>query len=76
MTAIYGTRTGRRPSTGTDNAYFITQDWKLSPRPQLPTPARRGGAAVCIIGETVREELFGAADPLGSHHPPRHVSCR
>ena len=35
----------------------------------------RGGGAVCIIGETVREKLFGPADPLGRHIRVSNVSC-
>ena len=61
--------------TGTDNGYFITQDWDLvAGRPFLDSELR-GGAAVCVIGETVRKELFGGGDPVGETLRVGKVSC-
>jgi putative ABC transport system permease protein len=36
----------------------------------------RTGAAVCILGETLRAELFSSGDPLGSAIRLKQVSCR
>jgi putative ABC transport system permease protein len=33
------------------------------------------GAAVCIIGETTRQELLGSADPIGARLRLRSLSC-
>jgi len=35
----------------------------------------RSGAAVCIIGQTTKTELIGAADPIGSRLRLRSLSC-
>ena len=40
-------------STGTDNDYFVTQDWMLAAGRQFLEGEISGGGAVCIIGETV-----------------------
>ena len=32
----------------------------------------QSGTPVCVLGETVREELFGAEDPVGASDPRGH----
>ncbi len=61
--------------TGTDNDYFVTQDWLLAAGRQFLEGEMRGGRAACIIGQTVREKLFGHADPLGQNLRVGNVSC-
>ncbi len=59
---------------GTNNDYLVAQDWSLaSGRDFLPAEER--GQAACIIGQTVREELFGAADPVGLTIRVSNISC-
>lgn len=59
---------------GTNNDYLVAQDWSLaSGRDFLPAEER--GQAACIIGQTVREELFGAADPIGLTIRVSNISC-
>ena len=36
----------------------------------------RAGAAVCIIGDTIRKQFFGGQDPLGSTIRLEKISCR
>jgi putative ABC transport system permease protein len=59
---------------GTTNDYLIAQDWDLAAgRTFLPGEER--GQAACIVGETVRRELFGAADPVGQTIRVSNISC-
>lgn len=59
---------------GTTNDYLIAQDWNLSSgRTFLPNEER--GQAACIIGQTVRHELFGAADPVGQTIRVSNIAC-
>ncbi len=53
---------GRNWSTsviGSTNAWFDTGNWKLKSGRAFSDDELRAGAAVCIIGETVRRELYG-----------------
>ncbi len=60
---------------GTTNDYLIAQDWDVAlGRTFLPNEDR-GSRAACIIGETVRKELFGAADPVGQNIRVSNVAC-
>ena len=52
---------------GTDNDYFVTQDWALKSGRQFLDGEIRGGGAACIIGATVRKKLFGRAIPSAQH---------
>ncbi len=61
--------------TGTDNAYVITQDWALLAGRQFLDGEIRGGVAVCIIGTTVRDTLFGSVTPIGRSIRVGKVAC-
>jgi putative ABC transport system permease protein len=52
--------------TGSTNAWFETGNWKLAQGRPFEPDEQLAGAAVCVIGETVRRELFGGAVPAGS----------
>ena len=63
--AIFGNRNRSTTVTGTTNDYLKTRNWTLASG-RLFTPTElQGGRAVCILGETVKEELFGGMDPIG-----------
>ena len=75
VTLIYGTESRITAVTGTDNDYFITQDWLLKAGRQFFDGEIRGGRAACIIGTTVSEKLFGRVDPVGRNIRVDKVSC-
>ena len=75
VTLIYGTENRVAPVTGTDNDFFVTQDWLLATGRQFLEGEIRGGRAACIIGQTVREKLFGSNDPIGENLRVKNVSC-
>jgi putative ABC transport system permease protein len=75
VSVIYGTESRTVTVIGTDNNYFVTQDWPLTAGREFLDAELRGGGAVCIIGSTVREKLFGRVDPLGHHIRVSNVSC-
>ncbi len=51
---------------GVEADYFIVNDWKLARGDFFSDADYRGAATHVIIGETVREKLFGDADPVGN----------
>ena len=75
FTIIYGTENRLALVTGTDNDYFVTQAWTLAAGRQFLEGEVRGGRAVCLLGETVRDKLFGRADPIGHNIRVKNVSC-
>jgi putative ABC transport system permease protein len=74
-TIVLGTENRSSSTTGTDNTYFIAQDWNLEAGRQFLDSEVRGGRAACIIGKTVRDELFGASDFLGRSVRVNKISC-
>ncbi|MCO5729930.1 ABC transporter permease [Rhizobium sp. SSA_523] len=73
-TVIAGGQNRSTSILGTTNAYLVAQDWELAlGRDFVPTEER--GAAACIIGQTVRREVFGAADPTGLMIRVGNVAC-
>jgi putative ABC transport system permease protein len=50
--------------TGSTNAWFETGNWKLAGGRRFAEDEQRAGAAVCIIGETVRREIYGGTAGL------------
>ncbi|HEV7435542.1 MAG TPA: ABC transporter permease [Pseudorhizobium sp.] len=73
-TVIAGGENRSSSVIGTTNDYLIGQDWDLaSGRSFLPGEER--GQAACIIGETVRRELFGAVDPVSQTIRVSNIAC-
>ena len=50
---------------GTTPEYFDIAGWKLSEGRFFDQDDLRKGAAVCVIGETIRKELFGSLPAVG-----------
>jgi putative ABC transport system permease protein len=75
VTVIFGTESRNTVVTGTDNGYFITQDWELRQGRTFFDGELHAGRAACVIGQTVRDKLFGRADPIGQNIRVNNVSC-
>jgi putative ABC transport system permease protein len=75
VTVVYGTDNRLVTVTGTDNDYFITQDWPLRAGRQFFDGELRSGRAACVIGTTVQDKLFGSTDPLERSIRVGKVSC-
>ena len=60
---------------GTTNAYFVGREWKLIAGRQFTIGELRAGKAACVIGETVRKDLFGAQNPVGARMRVNKVTC-
>jgi putative ABC transport system permease protein len=75
VTVIYGGENRVTTTTGTDLDFFATFDWVLASGRHFLDGEIRGGRAACILGQTVREKLFGHADPVGRSIRVKNVSC-
>lgn len=60
---------------GSTNDWIITRNWQLGQGRLFSDDEQRAGSAVCILGETVRRELFGPTDALGATVRVRQVPC-
>ncbi len=75
-TAVAGGRNWTTSVLGSTNAWLQTGSWTLASGREFTGDEQRVGAAVCLIGQTVRRELFGAgADVLGERVRIRQFSC-
>jgi putative ABC transport system permease protein len=73
--AVYGARNWSTAVQGTTNAYFETNNWTLADGRLFEEAELRAGASVCVIGATVRRELFGTEQPVGARLRLRNISC-
>jgi putative ABC transport system permease protein len=63
---------------GSSNAWFETGNWQLASGRLFAPEEQLSGAAVCIVGETVRRELWGGAigeTGLGQQLRVKQFSC-
>jgi putative ABC transport system permease protein len=75
-TAVYGNENWSTVLTGTDNQYLETGNWELAAGRPFTASELRSGAAVCILGDTVRRELYGGQSPLGTSLRLKKLSCQ
>lgn len=61
--------------TGTTNEWFDVSNWTLASGRRFADEELQAGAAVCLIGQTVKRELFGARDALGQMVRIKQFSC-
>jgi len=61
--------------TGSTNAWLTTGNWTLADGREFSDAELQAGAAVCMIGETVRRELYGARPALGEQLRVKQISC-
>ena len=61
LTVVANGRNWATSVSGSTNAWFETGNWNLASGRVFEPDEQRAGAAVCIIGETVRREIYGGA---------------
>jgi putative ABC transport system permease protein len=60
---------------GTTNEYFTARKWQPIDGRVFTESEERAGKAVCVIGATVRRELFGRENPIGGQIRIKQFSC-
>jgi putative ABC transport system permease protein len=73
---IYGNQNWSTTVTGSTNAYLQVRNWELENGREFTDGELRAGKAVCILGATVRKELFGGLDPLGTTIRLQKLACQ
>ncbi|MBY0306197.1 MAG: ABC transporter permease [Sphingomonas sp.] len=74
-TAIYEGANWSTTINGTDNSYFQVQPWPLVAGRTFTTQEEQAGKSVCLLGNTVKKNLYRDADPLGTRMRIAGVSC-
>ena len=72
---VYGNKNRSVSVIGTTNDYFYSGNWRLGNGRWFNDGELQSGRTVCVIGTTVRKELFDGEDPLGARLRLRGVSC-
>jgi len=75
VTVVGNGRNWATSVVGSSNAWFETGNWKLASGRRFEEAEQTAGAAVCIVGETVRREIFGAGRGLGEQLRIKQFSC-
>jgi putative ABC transport system permease protein len=73
--AIAASRNRSTSVTGSTAAFLAVRAWALDSGRPFSASEERAGKAVCLVGATVRRELFGAQDPLGERLRLGKLSC-
>lgn len=74
-TVVAGGRNWSSSVIGSTNEWLKTGNWQLATGREFTPEEIRAGSAVCIIGSTVRRELFAGTDPMGQLMRVREFSC-
>ena len=75
MTAILGNENWTTSVNGSTEDYFSLNNRKIKDGRIFTPNETRVGVAVCVIGETVRQKLFGRQNPVGSQIRLNKLSC-
>ena len=74
-TAIFANENWGTSVTGSTEQFFTVNNRQIVEGRVFTSSEVRSGAAVCIIGETVRSKLFGAQNPIGTRIRLHKLSC-
>jgi len=75
VTVVANGRNWATSVIGSTNAWFDTGNWKLASGRMFEDAELQAGGAVCIVGETVRRELYGGTRGLGEQLRIKQFSC-
>ena len=75
MKVVFGALNYDTTVTGTNADWFTVQDWTLEDGRVFSDSELRAGTSVCVIGATIRRELFAGQDPIGERLRIGNFSC-
>jgi putative ABC transport system permease protein len=75
VTVVANARNWNTSVTGGTNDYFVTNNWHIASGRSFEDSELAAGAAVCLIGDTVRRELFGDGAAVGAQLRVKQFSC-
>lgn len=75
VTAVNGNTNWSTSVTGADNDFFHIRNWTLDKGRLFEDSELEGGQTVCVIGATIRTQLFGSQNPLNTRLRLGSFSC-
>ena len=76
LAVIAGNQSWLSSVYGIDQRYLAIGNWNIIEGRPFNSAELRSGLAVCVLGDTVRRQLFGARSPVGDKVRFGKVSCR
>lgn len=76
VTVIYGHKNWSTTVAGTVNDYFEARNWSFESGRRFTDEELRAGKPVCILGATVRKELFGGQEAVATSIRLKKFSCQ
>lgn len=73
--AVAGNHNRSTQITGSNNDFFVARDWSVSEGRAFNAAEDRSGRSVCVLGATVRKEMFGSQDPVGQRMRVGKIAC-
>ncbi len=73
---VFGGRNRSSPVAGVMPEYFVIRSWGVSSGHLFTQEEERQGASVCLVGQTIVDDLFLGQSPLGKDLRVRDKSCR
>jgi putative ABC transport system permease protein len=75
-TAVYGNQNWSTSVSGTTGQFLKVTNRTIDKGRNFSESEEKAGASVCVIGETVRKNLFGSQDALGARIRLNKLSCQ
>jgi putative ABC transport system permease protein len=76
QTVVFGSANASTQTYGTTADYIKIQNWPLAQGRMFEASEETSGAAVCVLGQTVQNKLFGTSDPLGESIRVKNIACQ
>ncbi len=76
VTLVAGNQNWQAPVSGTTSVYLVTGNWTMAQGRAFSPDEESAGKAVCLIGETVRKQLFPQGSALGEELRVKNFSCQ
>ncbi|HZV57944.1 MAG TPA: ABC transporter permease [Sphingobium sp.] len=75
VTAVYEAQNWSTTVNGTTNDYFAASNIDIVSGRMFTAAEEQAGKSVCVLGDTVKENLFRDVDPLGKTLRLKDISC-
>lgn len=76
VTAVFGNQNWSTSVSGTSGQFLKVTNRRIRQGRNFSESEEKAGTAVCIIGETVRKNLFGGQEALGERIRLQKLSCQ